>query len=85
MQGNALHQFGEFQLQPPEKGAEVAVVDVSEQRLVLLWSTGVLQSFSYQAAASGQVVRAHKALPCHMHARRNSNTLEALRIHSNQA
>ena len=55
LQGNALHQCGEFHLQPPEKGAEAASVDLSEHRLVLLWSNGVLQAFSQQAAPKAQV------------------------------
>jgi hypothetical protein len=55
MQGNVLHQCGEFHLQPPAKGAEVASVDLSEHRLVLLWSNGVLQAFSQQAAPKTQV------------------------------
>ncbi len=56
VQGNAVQSCGEFQLQLPEKGAEVASVDISENRLALLWSTGVLQCFSQQAASSGQVI-----------------------------
>ena len=55
LQGNALHQCGEFHLQPPEKGAEVASVDLAEHRLVLLWSNGILQAFSQQAAPKAQV------------------------------
>jgi hypothetical protein len=55
LQGNALHQSGEFHLQPPGKGIEVASVDVSEHRLVLLWSNGVLQMFAQQAAPHAQV------------------------------
>ena len=55
VQGNALQSCGEFQLQPPEKAAEVASGAVSEHRLVLLWTNGVLQSFSHQPASNGQV------------------------------
>lgn len=55
VQGNVLQPCGEFQLQLPEKGAEVASVDISANRLALLWSNGVLQCFSHQAASSGQV------------------------------
>lgn len=64
LQGNALHQCGEFHLQPPEKGAEVASVDVSEHRLVLLWSNGVLQAFSQQAAPNAQVRLDHMFSGC---------------------
>ena len=63
VQGNAVQSCGEFQLQPPEKGAEVASVDISENRLALLWSNGVLQCFSHQAALSGQVNSKHLP-PC---------------------
>ena len=55
VQGNALQSYREFPLQLPEKVAEVASVDISEHRLALLWSNGVLQCFSHQAAPSGQV------------------------------
>jgi len=56
VQGNALQTCGDFQLQPPEKAAEVASGAVSEHRLVLLWTNGVVQSFSHEPASNGQVL-----------------------------
>ena len=50
-----LQSCGEFQLQPPEKAAEVASVDISDSRLALLWSNGLLQCFSHQAASANQI------------------------------
>ena len=55
-QGNKLQQYGELYLQPPERLAEVMSVAVSEQCVVLLWSTGLLQSFSHYASADTQVL-----------------------------
>ena len=71
VQGNALQTCREFQLQLPEKGAEVASVDISANRLALLWSNGVLQCFSHQAALSGQVVSQHLP-PCRNRVREHS-------------
>ena len=83
-QGNAVQSCGEFQLQPPEKGAEVASVDVSEHRLALLWSNGVLQCFSHQAASSGQVPLPHLP-PCCSMASRTSGKADMSRSPFQQA
>jgi len=65
VQGNALQSCGEFQLQPPEKAAEVAAGAVLEHRLVLLWTSGVLQSFSHQPSSNGQVLGTLLSSPHH--------------------